>query len=137
MIYTYIVISSFSVHSNFSLQVFYDCYVFIVRENDDRSCYDNLMEDINNFKILNQKMKTRSLLYQIKDEINNCRKLFIESAHKKRLLSNSFSCYFKNFWLSRFMFCLMSQYFYLVIIHSKQPQRALLNQDKIKFFFYQ
>ena len=84
MIYTYIVISSFSVHSNSSLQVFYDCYVFIVRENDDRSCYENLMEDINNFKILNQKMKTRSLLYPIKDEINNCRKLFIESAHKKK-----------------------------------------------------
>ena len=42
------------------------------------------MEDINNFKILNQKMKTRSLLYPIKDEINNYRKLFIESAHTKK-----------------------------------------------------
>ena len=81
MIYTYIVISSFSVHSNSSLQVFYDCYVFIVRENDDRSCYENLMEDINNFKILIQNENTFFVVLLLY-EINNCRKLFIESTKK-------------------------------------------------------
>ena len=62
MIYTLDCYFSFFLHSYSSLQVFYDCYLK-KEENEDRSCYVNLMEDINNFKILIQKMKTHSLLF--------------------------------------------------------------------------
>ena len=97
----YILLFLVSLYTLVPLSRYFMIVILKEGENDDRSCYENLMEDINNFKIV---IQNENILCCTRFGWNqqHCRKLFIESTKKD---CYQIPCYFKTFgWTEKFVF---------------------------------